>query len=104
VTVRHRISEKMGGAEALSHQYPDRRLNRAKMMHRFIFEEGGRERVPAPVWRRKLGALWYKAGRQMLDLGRHADAATCFERAVEVQPWSPRARWRKLLTRGAARP
>lgn len=69
----------------LSAAYMDRRYRLASILDRFL-EEGGRDHVPDAVWRKRLGRIWYSAGRQLMRLGRHAQAAACFERAVRVYP------------------
>lgn len=74
----------------LSVAYMDRRYRLAHILDRFI-HEGGRDKVPEAVWRRRLGRIWYSAGKQLLRLDRRAQAAQCFERAVRIYPQHVRA-------------
>ena len=74
----------------LSGAYTDRRYRLARILDRFVYE-GGREKMPEAVWRRRLGRIWYSAGKQLLRLDRRAQAAQCFERALRIYPQHWRA-------------
>jgi glycosyltransferase involved in cell wall biosynthesis len=99
VTYRHRYAEFKGEEPPLSHKHDGRRLVRAQSMHGFIHEEGGAQAVPAALWKKKLGRLWFSAGKEMKGLGDHAKARECFDRALEFQPWRIRARIQRFLLR-----
>ncbi len=96
VTVRKENRDAAGAADQLSRTVADRRHQLARMLQRFIDEEGGREAVPARLWRPRLSRQWMHAGRQLAAMGRGAEAADCFRRAVEANPWSLAARWNAL--------
>lgn len=94
VIVRRDVSDgAVRQAGSLSKQYNDRRWRLARMMDQFIFQGGGKQAVAGWVWRRRLGRLWYSAGRQLLELNRRREAADSFRRAVRVMPWHLRAMW-----------
>lgn len=100
VTSRNHLEVITGSGEPpLSLKYPDRAFRRVQMLHRFIFERGGKAVVPEKLWRSRLGEFWQRAGRKLAALGRHAEARTCYQRAVEMRPWHLPARFR-LLTAG----
>jgi GT2 family glycosyltransferase len=93
------VTVRRGAASAAPHASTapsDRRLSRARTMHRFLLEQGGAAALPERLWRRRLGGLWYHAGRQMLDQGRRAEARECFTQAIEIDPRHLRARLRRL--------
>ena len=100
VTTRNHTELKTGGGEPpLSLKYSDRVFRRAQLLHAFIHEHGGADAVPEKLWRARLGQLWFRAGRKLLELDRRPEARDCFRRAVEARPWHLPARWR-LLTLG----
>jgi tetratricopeptide (TPR) repeat protein len=80
----------------LSKRYAHRRYILAKVLDQFIQEEGGAEVIPESLWHRRLGRVWYSAGRQLHALGRHDEAAECFRLAAERNPRHLRARLRRL--------
>ena len=87
------------GAAQLSKTFKDRRFRLAQMMDNFLLDEAGARDLPEPPWRKRLGNLWYAAGRDLLALGRKAEAKQCFQRAVGLLPWHLRARWRSMTTK-----
>jgi hypothetical protein len=98
VTSRNHLEVVTGSGEPpLSRKYDDRAFRRAQMLHRFIFERGGMAAVPEPLWKRRLGVLWYRAGRKLAALGRREDAQSCYHRTVELRPWHLPARTRLLF-------
>jgi glycosyltransferase involved in cell wall biosynthesis len=88
-----------GGEPSLGRKFAERTMIRARMMERFIREEGGGAVMPEQTWRRWLAHLWYRAGRRLLELNRNQEAGECFRRALELWPRHLRARWRALTTR-----
>lgn len=42
-----------------------------------------------------LGQRWRRAGKAMKEAGRIQEAHDCYQRALEVNPWDLKARWRK---------
>ena len=78
---------------------PDSRLRLAQMMEQFALHEGGREVMRGSLWKKRLGRMWYSAGRQLRGLGRNSKATECFERALALLPWHFRARLRVLASR-----
>ena len=100
VTTRNYTELQTGGGEPpLSRKYADRVFHRAQMLDRFIHEAGGAAVVPERLWRRRLGVLWFRAGRRLLELNRSAEAEDCFRRTVDLCPWHLLARWRNLTVR-----
>jgi glycosyltransferase involved in cell wall biosynthesis len=86
-----------GGEQSLVRKHADRLYLRVKMVDRFIFEEGGAAAVPERVWRRRLGSLWYRAGRVMSRLGRIEEARECWDRSAAVDPVQIRARVMRMV-------
>jgi hypothetical protein len=99
LTRRLNVNAVFGGEPSLSEKFADHALTWTQMLDRFIHEEGGAAAIPEPLWRRKLGHLWFRAGRKLVALDRRAEAAQCFQRALEINPRHWRARWRILTTR-----
>ncbi len=100
VTTRNHTELKAGGGEPpLSRKFNDRVFRRAQLLHAFIHEHGGAAAVPEKLWRARLGALWFRAGRKLVELNRAAEAQDCFRRAIAAQPWHLPARWRLLFSR-----
>jgi len=77
---------------------PDHCLLLAQMMEQFALHEGGEKVMRGPYWKKRLGRMWYSAGRQLRGLGRNGEATDCFERALELLPWHLRARMRVLVS------
>lgn len=100
VTKRDHTAVVTGGDRSLVAKNEDHLYCRARMLDRFICDEGGAAVVPGRHWRPRVGRLWVRAGRAMTRLGRDRDARLCFERAVAIRPWDLRARWlrRRLRT------
>lgn len=104
VTKRDHTAVLTGGDRSLVAKNEDHLFCRARMLDRFICEEGGAAVVPGRDWRPRVGGLWVRAGRAMARLGRDRDARMCFERAVAIRPWDVRARWlRRRLRLNQAR-
>jgi glycosyltransferase involved in cell wall biosynthesis len=98
VTTRNHIEVILGtGEPPLSRKYADRALRRVQMLHRFIFERGGKTVVPETLWRSRLSKLWYRAGRKLAELGRPDEARACYERTIELRHWHLPARARLLM-------
>lgn len=97
VTYRDGYAGHCGEAGPLSHQYPDRRLRRARAMETTLFESGVAEALGEKVWRPKLGAMWFKAGKQLAGAGEKAEAKQCFAKAVGYHRWHWRAQVRRWL-------
>jgi glycosyltransferase involved in cell wall biosynthesis len=98
VTTRNHIEVLFGNGEPpLSRKYPDRALRRVQMLHRFIFEHGGKAAIPESLWRSRLSRLWYRAGRKLAALDRPVEARTCYERTIELRQWHLPARARLLM-------
>lgn len=94
VTVRN-----AGPAENESDEAKDRKLRTAQMMDTFLLDEAGARDLPEPPWRKRLGNLWFAAGRDLLNLGRRTEAKQCFQRAYGLLPWHFRARWKAMTTK-----
>lgn len=99
VIVRRGIAETRSEATQNSKAFADRRLIRARMLDQFLMHDGGRHAMPGRFWRPRLGRMWYAAGRQLLPMGRRAEAAECFARAAEVYPIHLRAQLMSRLVR-----
>ena len=67
---------------------PDRRLVRAQVLERFLFEDGGADVLHPRVWRVRLSRRWASAARVLVRLGRIDEALACARRAREVWPWN----------------
>lgn len=93
VIVRRSLGQSAKYGHQLSRQHADRRYRLALVLDQFITAEGGAEAVPTRSWKRRLGRLWFAAGRQMAGLDRRCEAAQCFERACQLLPLHLRARW-----------
>lgn len=76
----------------------DRRLRLAEILEAFIRQEGAAEGIDPKLWRRRLGRLWFSAGRQQLAAGHRERAHVCFSRTLELLPWHLRARLRNWAT------
>ena len=99
VTTRNHIEVVLGNGEPpLSRKYADRAFRRVQMLHRFIFERGGKAVVPEALWRARLGTLWYRAGRKLSALGRPVEARACYQRTIELRRWHLPARLRLHLS------
>ncbi len=73
---------------ALSRQ--DRLRNvvvRAAMLERFYLREGGREAIPARSACKRLGKVFFQAGRSLARAGQGRDAMGFFRRSVRYRPW-----------------
>lgn len=100
ITARNHLEVVTGSGEPpLSRKYADRAFRRVQMLHRFIFECGGKAVVPENNWRGRLARLWFKAGRKLAAMDRGHDARFCFQRTVEMRPWHLSARLRLLTNR-----
>jgi glycosyltransferase involved in cell wall biosynthesis len=93
VIKRNHLSALTGGAISVVARADDHLYWRARMLDRFIHEEGGAAVVPARLWRKRVGHLWVRAGRDLEGLGRAGQAAECFQRAIQLRPWDLAARW-----------
>ncbi len=62
----------------LSRQTGASRTLEADLLRRFVEEPGGKELIPPETVRRRLGTLYYAAGRQYFKAGRFADALKVF--------------------------
>jgi len=65
----------------VSRQTGDSRAQEARVLERFVNELGGREVLDESLIRRRLGRLYYAAGRQYFRAGRFRDAADAFAKA-----------------------
>ena len=99
VIYRHNYAQTVGEEPPLSHSIPNRRLGRAMNLQRFIFEDGGKAVVPQRVWKKRLAALWFKAGKQQLQNKCPEKSRACFKKALALQPWHLRARFLLLRSR-----
>ncbi len=97
VTYRDALRDTHDEEGSLGRKYADRRVKRAYTLDRFIFEEGGRAEISETVWRRRLSAKWYAAGRHLRITERPEQGLEAFRRSLELSPWNLRARlglWR----------
>jgi GT2 family glycosyltransferase len=100
VTTRNHTELVHGDGEPpLSRRYPDRAFRRVQMLDRFIRQAGGAAAVTERLWRRRLGKLWFRAGRKLLALDRSSEAVDCFRRTADLCPWHLPARWHLLTLR-----
>jgi len=81
----------------LSKKYLDSSLIGARALDRFICQEGGANAIPEIHWRRRLAQLWCRAGTDLVNLHRRAEADACFRRTLALQPFHLRPRWNTLL-------
>lgn len=96
VIVRRGVQDHLTGAPRLSKNHAYGRQRVAQMLETFLFEEAGREVVPERAWRRRLGRMWYGAGRELVAAGLGGEARSCFRRALRYLPWHVRSRLRSL--------
>jgi glycosyltransferase involved in cell wall biosynthesis len=99
VTVRYNTADAREKTGQLSRRYADRRYRLACILDDFIQRDGGREAIDEPIWRRRLGRVWYTAGRQAAKAGQIEQARLCFERAASHWPWHLRAQLRRIIGR-----
>ncbi|MHB1155233.1 MAG: glycosyltransferase [Phycisphaerales bacterium] len=96
ISRRGTAGAEIGESGQLSRRYDDRRYRLAQVLDRFIHEDGGAAVIEERVWRKRLGRVWYSAGRGLRRLGRYPEARDCFRRCVRYLPGHLRARWRLL--------
>ncbi len=66
-------------------------LRKAHLLEHFYEHGGGREKIaPAPA-RRRLGHVFYTAGKALYRHGRAPEAAAAMKRALELAPLQPKA-------------
>jgi GT2 family glycosyltransferase len=96
---RNYLDELYGGAPQITqHATPQvgNLLVQAKMLERFIHEQGGRAVIPGYIWRRKLSRVWYSVGCLLRTRGQTIEARDCYLRAIRACPWHVKA-WRNYL-------
>jgi hypothetical protein len=75
-----------------SRRYRERAAIRARMLERFLQEEGGSQALPADRWRPHLAHLWYQAGRKLRRADKDLRPRDCYRRALALNPRHLRAR------------
>lgn len=99
VIYRHNYAQTQGEEPALSHSIPNRRLGRAMNLQRFIFEDGGIDAIASRIWKKRLAALWFKAGKQQMRNKCPEKSRSCFKKAIQIKPWHVRPRLYHLFSR-----
>lgn len=93
VMVRRGLQSSTDGAAQLSRQFDDRRLRLAKILDRFIHDDGGKDVVDEHVWKKRVGRLYFAAGRTALKQQNHDVAKQALEKAKTYLPGHLRTRW-----------
>ena len=93
VLVRRGLQTDTDGAGQLSRQFDDRRLRLARILDRFIHEDGGKEIVPDKVWKARVGRLYFAAGRLAMKQKNHDIARQALQKAHRFLPQHLRTRW-----------
>jgi glycosyltransferase involved in cell wall biosynthesis len=99
VKYRRGTPDAVARAGQLSRAFDDRRWRLACILDRFVTSDAPPGVLQGGAWRRRLGRLWYAAGRQSLAAGERDRARSCFIRASQHWPWHLRAQWRRLTCR-----
>jgi len=76
------------------------RIEIAHVLDRFIHDAGGRDVLPAKVWRVALSRRWQRVGRGLLRRGENGQAAWCFRRSLTIARWRPKAWLLRAMTSG----
>jgi len=86
--------------EALSRQNRLRNaVVRAAMLERFYLVEGGKDAIRTKVASRRLGKVYYQAGRALMRAGQRAGAAKFFAKSLQYRPVQVRGWWRYAACR-----
>jgi len=80
----------------LSEMYFDNQRRWAQICDDFIERKGGKRVVPRRLYSRTLANRWNRAGRQLFQAGRAAEARRCLLRSLRWRPWRSSV-WRELL-------
>jgi glycosyltransferase involved in cell wall biosynthesis len=93
VGVRRGLQSDSDQAPNLSKLYPDRRLRLARILDHFIHEDGGCKHVPEKIWKKRIGRLWFSAGRIAYHEGNFDLAQNCLSKAQAYMPAHLRVKW-----------
>jgi glycosyltransferase involved in cell wall biosynthesis len=99
VTYRLRLGETRGEEASLAFADRRPRLAKARILERFLVDEGGHRAVPDSIWRRALARAWFKAGQETYRAGERAESRACFTRGIALKPFGPRLRYWRLRCR-----
>jgi glycosyltransferase involved in cell wall biosynthesis len=70
---------------------PETLLAKAELLHHFFEYGGGKNRIESGAARRRLGKLYYTAGKRFLKARRPQEALPLFRRAINLHPARIRA-------------
>ena len=93
VMVRRNLEAQKQSAPQLSRQFADRRLRLARILDRFIQADGGKAIVPEKVWKKRVGRLYFAAGRLAIKHKDFATAREALDKAHSYLPGHLRTRW-----------
>lgn len=93
VSVRRGLQSDTTQAPQLSRMFPDRRLRLARILDHFIHDEAGSQCIPETLWKKRLGRLWFSAGRYALSQCDWATAKLALDHANACLPTHLRTRW-----------
>ncbi|HSW45594.1 MAG TPA: glycosyltransferase [Phycisphaerae bacterium] len=79
---------------------PETLLTKAELLERF-YEHGGKDHIPSTIARRRLGKLYYTAGKRFLKARRPHEALPLLRRATHLAPARLRG-WFWLFLAGAS--
>lgn len=86
-----------GNSTHLSAKYFDNERTWAQIHEDFISRRhGGKHAVPRRLYIRVLSDRWNRAGHQLMQAGRTAEARRCFRRSLYWRPWRSSV-WARLL-------
>jgi glycosyltransferase involved in cell wall biosynthesis len=79
----------------LSHKFRDNYRRWAEIYEDFVVRGGGRRAVRPRVYRRLLGTLWYRAGRELARAGSVGEARDCYQASLRWNSMNFKA-WHRL--------
>ena len=79
----------------LSHKYRDNYRRWARIYEDFIMNGSGAQAIAPRIYRRLLGHVWYRAGRELARGGSPIEARQCYRAALAWSPWGYKS-WQRL--------
>ncbi len=70
---------------------------RMEILEKFIFDLGGRNLIPEPIWKERLATGWFRVGRKLVRKKRKEEAKWCYLRVSELRPFDIRCRWHRWI-------
>jgi glycosyltransferase involved in cell wall biosynthesis len=88
VTFRRGVAESRGEAGNLSVRYSDKCRRAARIYDDLVRYQGGKDVLPRPLCARVCSRCWYRAGRELMRLGRAGEARECFQHSAHWRFWN----------------